>query len=185
MLSHTKQASRSSHKSRTRNISLNMKVFILSVVILSALSVAVQAQLTISRYTDDQCSRLAPSPDALQGVANPLVMPINACVMIFYTTLSGGRVVRNFNKVASCAANNNRGCYASVALYGESADVDCTGATVGPQPFPVGVCRANWYGSSDTLFTTFTCTLPVIVSPASTLSIAFLYATAFVFACCF
>jgi hypothetical protein len=162
-----------------------MKFFILSVVVLGALSVSVQAQLTISRYTDEQCSRLAPSPDALQGVVNPLVMPINACVMIFDKISPGGMAVKNFNKVVSCAANNNRGSFASVALYGDSADVNCNGATAGPQPFPLGVCQAKWYGPSDTLFTTFTCTLPVTASPASTLSLAFLYASAFAFACCF
>ena len=95
--------------------------FCLSAVIalIIVLGVEVQAQLTLSRYLDATCSQLAPSPDASQGVANPLVLPVNACVMIFNKTLSDGSPVKNFNKLASCAADNKQGSYAYVALYGD------------------------------------------------------------------
>jgi hypothetical protein len=124
-----------------------------AILLIIVLGVEVQAQLTLSRYSDANCSQLAPSPDDSQGVANPLVLPANACVMIFNKTLSDGSTVRNFNKLASCAAG-----YAYVALYGDHPPDDkCIGNTAGPQPFSLGICTPKWYGPSDTLYTKFMC----------------------------
>jgi hypothetical protein len=167
--------------------SASMK-FCLSVVIalIIVLGVEVQAQLTLSRYLDATCSQLAPSPDASQGVANPLVLPVNACVMIFNKTLSDGSPVKNFNKLASCAADNKQGSYAYVALYGDNPPDDkCIGTTVGPQPFSLGICIPKWYGSSDTLYTKFMCatSAPPVTSSSSTLT-SFLGIAALSFVCC-
>jgi hypothetical protein len=90
--------------------------------------------------------------------------------MIFNKTLSDGSPVRNFNKLASCAADNKYGSYAYVALYGDQPPDDkCNGTTLGPQPFSLGICMPRWYGSSDTLYSKFMCANPV-TSSSSTLT---------------
>jgi hypothetical protein len=146
---------------RTMNYSISAAILLIIV-----LGVEVQAQLTLSRYLDANCSQLAPSPDDSQGVANPLVLAVNACVMIFNKTLSDGSPVRNFNKLASCAADNKYGSYAYVALYGDHPPDDkCNGSTLGPRPFSLGICMPRWYGPSDTLYSKFMCaTAPSVTS---------------------
>ena len=152
-----------------------------AILLIIVLGVEVQAQLTLSRYLDANCSQLAPSPDASQGVANPLVLPANACVMIFNKT-DGGSTYRNFNKLASCAAD-----YAYVALYGDHPPDDkCIGSTLGPQPFSLRICMPKWHGPSDTLYTKFMCapSAPNPVTSSSSTLTSFLCIAALSIAWC-
>jgi hypothetical protein len=153
----------------TCNVSLknlvDMTKLILSFIILSIIGFAV-AQQTVVRtvYSDASCA--TPSPTPQQGVANPLSIPVNSCVL--WVNLPGNLQYMKFAPCKSSSEGTGYGIFTDKAVCEAATAASLTAQVV------MGSCTPDATSGSSK----YTC------SSASTISFSLLFAVAPLLAFC-
>ena len=145
-----------------------MTKLILSFIILSIIGFAV-AQQTVVRtvYSDASCA--TPSPTPQQGVANPLSIPVNSCVL--WVNLPGPPANLQYLKFAPCKSSSEGTGY---GIFTDKAACEAaTAASLTAQVVMSSCTPESPSGSSK-----YTC------SSASTVSFSLLFAVAPLLAFC-
>jgi hypothetical protein len=142
-----------------------MKIAIITILVLSAFSVALA--VTVTAYSDTACATLAANP--VLGVPNPIVGPLNTCIKSW--TLSSGVY---YSKISLCSSTSSVGM-----TY--SGDSTCTLTSSGfPSAAVPGQCTAVTPAGSVPGVGSYILTC----ASAATSTIAYVAVAAAVFALC-
>jgi hypothetical protein len=143
-----------------------MKTIISSFIILNIIGFALAQQTVLwTRFSDRECRTKGPSPTD-QGVANPLIIPVNTCVL--WNNIPGNL---QYIKFGACKSSSEGSPY---LIFADKAVCDAATASQLTAQLVMGTCGIRGDGGS----------IQATCSSASTISFSLLFAVASLLAFC-